>query len=76
VLPLTFASPTDYEKIRVDDSISLVNLAELAPGRPIAAVINHADGSENRIQLNHTLNDEQIGWFKAGSALNVLRRKQ
>jgi len=76
VLPLTFANPSDYEKIRVDDSISLVNLAELAPGRPIAAVINHADGREDRIQLNHTLNDEQIEWFKAGSALNVLRGKQ
>jgi aconitate hydratase len=74
VLPLTFDNPSDYEKIRVDDSISLVNLAELAPGRPIAAVINHADGREDRIQLNHTLNDEQIEWFKAGSALNVLRR--
>ncbi len=74
VLPLTFASPSDYEKIRVDDSISLVDLTELAPGRRVSAVINHADGRENRIQLNHTLNDEQIEWFKAGSALNVLRR--
>jgi aconitate hydratase len=74
VLPLTFANPSDYEKIRVDDSISLMNLAELAPGRPITAAINHADGREVRIQLDHTLNDEQIEWFKAGSALNVLRR--
>ena len=74
VLPLTFADPSDYEKVLVDDSIWLVNLTELATGRPIAAVINHADGREDRIQLNHTLNDEQIEWFKAGSALNVLRR--
>ncbi len=74
VLPLTFAHPSDYEKIRVDDRISLVNLAELAPGRSIAAVINHDDDSQDRIQLDHTLNDEQVEWFKAGSALNVLRR--
>jgi len=74
VLPLTFANPSDYEKIHVDDSISLMNLAELAPGRPITAALNHADGREVRIQLNHTLNDEQVEWFKAGSALNVLRR--
>jgi len=74
VLPLTFDRPSDYEKIRVDDRISLVNLAELAPGRQVAAVINHADDSQDRIQLNQTLNEEQIEWFKAGSALNVLRR--
>ena len=74
ILPLTFARPSDYDKIRVDDRISLVNLAELAPGRQVAAVINHADDSQDRIQLDHTLNDEQIEWFKAGSALNVLRR--
>ena len=74
VLPLTFANPSDYDKIRADDRISLVNLAELAPGRQVTAVISHDDDSEDPIQLNHTLNEEQIEWFKAGSALNVLRR--
>jgi len=74
VLPLTFADPADYERIRADDRISLIGLAELAPGRPVTAVISHADGSEDRIELRHTLNEEQVEWFKAGSALNVLRR--
>ncbi|MCK5376796.1 MAG: aconitate hydratase, partial [Acidobacteria bacterium] len=75
VLPLTFADPADYEKIRVDDRISLTNLDHLAPDTQITAVISHADDSEERVLLDHTLNDEQVEWFKAGSALNVLRRK-
>ncbi len=75
VLPLTFQDPADYEKIRSDDRISIVGLAELAPGKPVKAIIHHADGSEDTIWLNHSLNEEQIEWFKAGSALNVLRRQ-
>jgi len=75
MLPLTFADPADYEKIRVDDRISIVGLAGLEPGVRLTAVVNHADGTEDRIQLDHSLNEEQLEWFKAGSALNVLRRK-
>ena len=75
MLPLTFVEPADYERIRVDDRISIRGLAELAPGRDLTAVIHHADGSEERIQLRHSLNAEQVGWFKAGSALNVLRTR-
>ncbi len=75
VLPLTFADPADYEKIRVDDRISLINLDDLAPDAQITAVISHADDSEERVLLDHTMNDEHVEWFKAGSALNVLRRK-
>ncbi|MEE4270118.1 MAG: aconitate hydratase [Thermoanaerobaculales bacterium] len=75
VLPLTFADPADYEKVKVDDRISITGLAELEPGRPVTAVIHHADGSAESITLNHSLNDEQVEWFKAGSALNVLRSK-
>ncbi|HOC42024.1 MAG TPA: aconitate hydratase [Thermoanaerobaculales bacterium] len=75
LLPLTFADPADYEKIHADDRISIVGLAALAPGKPLEAVIHHADGSEERIRLNHSFNAEQVGWFKAGSALNVLRTR-
>ncbi len=74
ILPLTFADPSDYDKVRETDRISVLGLGTLAPGKPLAAVIHHEDGSEDRITLNHTLNDEQIGWFRAGSALNVLKR--
>jgi aconitate hydratase len=76
MLGLRFADPADYEKIQVDDRISLTGLGEIAPDRQITAVIHHADGSEDRILLDHTLNEEQVEWFKAGSALNVLRKKE
>ena len=75
VLPLTFVDTADYDKIKVDDRISILGLDELAPEKKLAAVITHADGSEDRIELEHSLNAEQVVWFKAGSALNVLRRK-
>jgi len=75
VLPLTFANPADYDKIAVDDRISIVGLAELEPKKPVTAVIDHSNGSSESITLNHSLNDEQVEWFKAGSALNVLRTK-
>ncbi len=76
VLPLTFKNPGDYDLIRSDDRISIVGLAEIAPGSQVKAVIHHTDGTEESIWLNHSLNAEQIQWFKAGSALNVLRRQQ
>ena len=72
ILPLTFVDPADYDKIRETDRISLVGLAALAPDKRIQAILHHADGSEERIELAHTLNAEQIAWFKAGSALNLL----
>ncbi len=75
MLPLRFADPADYEKIRVDDRLSLTGLAGITPGQPITAVLHHADGSEESFALEHSLNEEQVGWFKAGSALNVLRTK-
>ena len=74
VLPLTFADPADFERVREGDRISLLGLAALAPGRPVPMVLHHADGGEDKVELRHSLTDEQIGWFKAGSALNVLRR--
>jgi aconitate hydratase len=73
VLALTFKDPDDYERILVDDTIDIVGLADLAPGAPVAVVINHANGSSHEIVTTHTMSDEHIGWFRAGSALNVLR---
>ena len=75
VLPLTFAEPTDYDKIKADDAISLTGLKDLAPGKELAAVLTHADGRTEPLRLKHTLTAEQIEWFKAGSALNLLKLK-
>jgi len=74
LLPLTFADPADYEKVQEDDRVSILGLAELAPGRPLRVVLRHAHGASDEIEVRHTMNAEQIGWFRAGSALNVLRR--
>jgi len=73
VLPLTFADPADYEKVSPDDRVTLM-VKGIAVGKPVTAVFKHADGSTDEITLNHSLNAEQIEWFKAGSALNKLRR--
>lgn len=73
ILPLCFVEPTDYEKVKEDDRIDLTGLSELAPGSNVVASFTHADGSCSRCQLSHSLNDEQIRWFKAGSALNFIR---
>lgn len=73
MLPLTFANAADYDKIKPDDKISLLGLNSLAPGKPVDCEIKHKDGSTDRIKLNHSLNDQQINWFKAGSALNRMK---
>jgi len=73
VLPLTFVDPDDYDKVRETDRVSVTGLADLAPGRPVTVTFHHEDGSEDAVETKHTLNEEQIAWFKAGSALNVLR---
>lgn len=71
MLPLTFANPADYDKIAPEgDRISLLGLAQLAPGKPVKCVITKPDGKTVEISLNHTFNQSQIDWFKAGSALN------
>jgi aconitate hydratase len=74
MLPLTFANPADYDKIREDDEISITGLKEFAPGRPLKLEIKHADGSADECLLNHTFNERQFEWFKAGSALNLIAR--
>ncbi|MGK7346769.1 MAG: aconitate hydratase [Candidatus Nitrospinota bacterium M3_3B_026] len=73
VLPLTFADPADYDKVAERDSVSIRGLSELAPGRPVTVVLKHEDGSEEAFEAMHSLNEEQIEWFKAGSALNRIR---
>ncbi|XP_012058454.1 PREDICTED: probable aconitate hydratase, mitochondrial [Atta cephalotes] len=73
LLPLTFSNPADYDKIQPNDKISLLGLNDLAPGKPVQAQIKHKDGKVDAISLNHTMNEQQIGWFKAGSALNRMK---
>jgi aconitate hydratase len=73
VLALTFSNPLDYERVLVDDTIDIVGLADLAPGKPVTVVLHHANGKSDEIETTHTMSDEHIEWFKAGSALNVLR---
>jgi aconitate hydratase len=75
MLGLTFANPADYDKIQEDDSIDILGLTEFAPGTPLTMVFNHADGSKDEIQVNHTYNESQIEWFKAGSALNLIKQE-
>ncbi len=72
MLPLTFADPADYDKVREDDRISILGLTSFAPGVPLKMVLKHSDGSVDECLLNHTFNENQIGWFKAGSALNLI----
>jgi len=75
VLPLVFANSADYEKVREDDEISLEKVFDIAPGTPVTALLHHRDGSEERITLKHSCNAEQIEWFRAGAALNLLRAR-
>ena len=73
MLALTFADKSDYDKVQEDDTINFVDLTEFAPGKPLTIELVHADGSTDRILANHTYNDAQIEWFKAGSALNLIK---
>jgi aconitate hydratase len=73
MLALTFANKLDYQKILEDDSIDIEGLIAMAPGKPLQLVLNHADGSNETIQVNHSYNAQQIEWFQAGGALNIIR---
>ncbi|HKY13939.1 MAG TPA: aconitate hydratase, partial [Microthrixaceae bacterium] len=75
VLPLTFADPSVYDLIDEDDRISIVGLAGLAPGSPISCVVTKPDGSTTEFSAVHTMSDEHIAWFRAGSALNIIRAR-
>jgi len=73
MLALTFVQESDYELIREDDRISLVDIDSMAPGKPLTVELAHADGSKEVIKAAHSYNDAQIAWFKAGSALNLIK---
>jgi aconitate hydratase len=73
MLALTFADKADYDKIKEDDSIDIIGLTSFAPNTPLTLVLHHADGSKDEIKVNHTYNAQQIEWFKAGGALNIIR---
>lgn len=75
VLPLTFANPSDYDKIMEDDKISIVDLQNIAPDKQIKVILKHSDGTTGEFWVNHTLNKNQIEWFKAGGALNLIARQ-
>merc|ERR1712142_862762 len=72
MLPLTFADPADYEKVRPDDKVAITGLEDFQPGKALNCVLTHSDGSSDTIVLDHTFNEQQIEWFKAGSALNKM----
>ena len=76
LLPLTFADPATYDQIGEDDTISVHGLADLAPDTPVRCTINKPDGSTVEFLGNQTFSDDQIEWFRAGGALNIIRQKQ
>ena len=76
VLPLTFIDPTDYDKVQEGDRMDIVGLADLAPDQPVSMVLHHTGGGSDAVMLNHTLTDEQIAWFVAGSALNKIKESK
>jgi aconitate hydratase len=73
MLGLTFANPADYDLIQEDDTIDILGLTSFTPGVPLQIVLNHKDGSSDLILANHTYNEGQIEWFKAGAALNLIK---
>ncbi|HSO88218.1 MAG TPA: aconitate hydratase [Draconibacterium sp.] len=75
MLGLTFVNDEDYDLILEDDTFNFIDLVEFAPGKPLTVELVHADGTKDLIKLNHTYNDQQIGWFRAGSALNLIRQQ-
>ena len=76
MLALTFHDPKDYDLIREDDRVSIRGLKEFKPGRPLKLVIRHSDGKQDECLLDHSFNEAQIAWFKAGSALNLIAKQQ
>ncbi len=74
ILPLTFSEKSDYDKVKETDRIDITGLTELAPGKNLVIVLNHSDGTKDEIIAKHTFNDSQIDWFRAGGALNLIRK--
>ncbi|HRK28576.1 MAG TPA: aconitate hydratase [Chitinophagales bacterium] len=76
MLALTFVNPADYDHIRQDDLIDITGLTTFAPGKNLTLTLHHADGTNHSFEVKHTYNEQQIEWFKAGGALNLIRKKQ
>ena len=76
MLALTFVNEADYDVIQEQDVIDFVDLTSFAPGKPLTLVFHHQDGSQHQVLANHTYNEQQIEWFKAGSALNLIKQGQ
>ena len=76
ILPLVFENPQDYDLFEPEDRVSIVGLRDLAPGRPVTVIIHKKDGREIQIQTRHSLTQQQIRWFQAGSALNAISQPQ
>ncbi len=75
MLALTFTNEADYDKIQEDDKLSLVDISDFSPGRALTLELTHADGTSEKIQVNHSYNAQQIEWFKYGSALNLIKEQ-
>jgi aconitate hydratase len=73
MLALTFANKADYDKVQEDDNIDIETLTSFAPGKSLRIELNHSDGTSDIIEAHHSYNEQQIEWFKAGGALNVIR---
>ena len=73
MLGLTFANESDYDKIKESDTFNFIDLKDFAPGKQLSLEIVHADGSKEEIKLNHTYNEQQIEWYRSGSALNLIK---
>jgi len=76
MLAVTFSNKEDYEKIKEDDTIDILGLTNFKPNQPLRAILHHSNGSKDEILLNHTYNENQFEWFKAGSALNLIKLNQ
>ncbi len=76
MLALTFADENGYDKVQEDDTINFLDLTEFAPGKPLSLEFVHADGTKDTVITNHSYNEQQIEWFKAGSALNLIKEKE
>ncbi len=76
ILAFTFADPKDYDKVREGDKVSILGIAQLAPDKQVDVVLHHNDGSEDKFKVNQTMTEEQIEWFKEGSALNLISKKR
>ncbi len=75
MLALTFINKDDYEKVQEKDTIDIAGLTDFAPGKNLTIVLHHADGTTDSFEVAHSYNEQQIGWFKAGSALNLIKQQ-